>query len=388
MTETKKVGLDGGNSGVKLYAGEGEVIKLHIPSVTSMYIGEKVSKLDSSDIDVNDLENNIDITINSKALTFNDVRYVVGNKVLEDKMSTTETEENSNKATDDVIAIVSLAALTVLAIKDNPESNNIKVKYDLGLNLPVNDISKETAKLNNERFIGTHEVIYHHPSERDVKVTIEVEFANTLPEGSSAAWGIVFDVKGKLNEIKIEENETIQKVHLEDKTLLHFDIGGGSSEIVVTQGVAFRPNLSVGLTYGVKKTINDILAVWNHENKKKTIDSVSEFNSIYLDPTHPRHLKLKEISRPSLMQLANKFSAEMINKIDSLKDDPYVFVYGGGSKILQEFLTQILIKKDRMTNIVFVDDALFANARGSKIYTESPRFKIKKEEYLGVVQNG
>lgn len=389
IEQVKNVGLDGGNSGVKIFCEDnaGKEVSLYIPTVVSMYLGDKTENLDPKDVPAEDLEKQIDVTINSKALTFNGSRYIVGKKVLTDHMAATETEENSDKSTDDVVAVVSLAGLAILAMKESPESNNIKVKYDLGLNLPVNDINKKTAKINNERFIGTHEVIFHHP-EREVKVTLEIEFANTLPEGASAAWGIVYDKNGKPVVRQVEINDKLEKKSLENEMILHFDIGGNSSEVVVTKGVAFVPKLSNGLTYGVKKTVSQIREIWNHKHNKRTIDSLLEFNEIYLNSEHPRHLELKEMSKNPLIQLAETFSRVIIDKIDGLKDDPYVFIYGGGAEILKTYLIDILTKKKRMKNVIFLEDPLFTNAKGSKVYTDSPRFKKKKEEYLEAVANG
>ncbi|NKR09516.1 hypothetical protein, partial [Escherichia coli] len=71
-----------------------------------------------------------------------------------------------------------------------------------------------------------------------------------------------------------------------------------------------------------------------------------------------------------------------------LKDDPYVFIYGGGAAILKEYLQQILKSKGRLTNATFLNNPMYVNARGLLVYTCSPRYQQQKEKELGVVTDG
>lgn len=379
---TFKVGADAGNNGLKLWV-EGEN-PIQIPTVYSYYTGETTELMDLDDIPKEELINNIDITINSKALSLNGERYIIGEKVLNDNINGTELENKSDKSKDEIPVLVTLAGLTIHAIKKEYDKEKIEVAYDLSVALPVSTITQESAKNHAERFIGTHEVIYHHPSGRNISITIKIDFCKCLPEGAAGAWGVVFDEKGSLIERKIEIDDKVIKTNFQDKTLLHFDIGSGTSEIVVTKGVQFNPRLSEGLNYGVKATINDIIKRWNRVHPRKTIDSTAEFNEIYFDQEHPRHNDLMNASKTSLMQLANQISSSIINKIDDLKDDPFVFIYGGGAIILKDYLQQILKNKERMTNVTFLSDPMYVNARGLLVYTCSPRYEQQKQKAVGV----
>ncbi|TKI74501.1 peptide ABC transporter substrate-binding protein, partial [Bacillus wiedmannii] len=100
-------------------------------------------------------------------------------------------------------------------------------------------------------------------------------------------------------------------------------------------GVNFRPQLSKGLSYGVKETLLQIITRWNRKYPTKTIDSITEFNQIYLNEKHPRNALLVEESQPALLGLAARVATDIINKIDDMKDDPYVFIYGGGAVIIK-----------------------------------------------------
>ncbi|WP_144508763.1 ParM/StbA family protein [Bacillus mycoides] len=376
-----EAGADAGNSGLKLMV-QGQD-SLFIPSIYSHHIGEATNILSDEDIPFEELENNIDVTISSPALTVNNMRYIVGQKVLEENIKGIEMEKKSDKSKDDLVVLVTLAGLAVSAIKKQPSKDTINVKYDLSVALPVATITPETATKYAERYMNHHTVKFHHPSGREVTVNIQVEYCKCLPEGASGAWGIVYDEKGKVIKRKVETTEDkVTETDFVDKTLLSFDIGAGTTEEVVSQGVSFKHKMSRGLPYGVKETLLDIINVWNLNNKQKTIDSIAEFNAIYLDSEHPRHTRLKEASRGALLGLANRIATDIINKIDDMKDDPYVFIYGGGAAIVKESLQQILEQKERLTNVIFLKDPLFVNARGLLVYTCSPRFKALKEKAL------
>lgn len=383
MTELFKAGADAGNNGLKLWVSDADPIT--IPSIYSDYMRPKTAIMDMEDIAPDELIDNLDVTINSKALPINNGRYIVGNKVLTERVTNpAELELRSDKSQDEIPVITTLSGLAAHAMRLNPNKDSIEVNYDLSVALPVNGISKEAVQRNEARYIGTHEVIFHHPSERDVTVTIKIEFCKCIPEGAAAAWGIVFDEKGKVTKRKVEIGDRLEEVTFKDKTLLHFDIGAGTTELVVTEGIKYQPTQSRGLEYGVKKTIADIIQRWNRDYPNKTIDSSTEFNEIYFDPEHPRHNDLVNDSQAGLNNLARTISIEIINEIDGLKDDPFVFIYGGGAAIIKTQLQQILKKKGRMANVIFLNDPMYINARGLLVYTSSPRFTQLKEKALGV----
>lgn len=381
-----KAGADAGNNGLKLWMKNSDPIT--IPTVYSLYMGETTELMDLDDIPADELINNIDVTIDSKALTFNGQRYIIGEKVLSDNLQAVELEKKSDKSKDEIPVIVTLAGLAIEAMKKQYDKDKIEVSYDLSVALPVSTITQASAKANSDRYMGTHELTFHHPSGRNVKVTIKIEYCKCLPEGAAAAWGVVFNADGKLTERKVEIGDKIMKIDFQNKTLLHFDIGAGTTEIVVTEGIKFNPKLSEGLNYGVKQTILEIIKRWNRKYPRKSIDSMVEFNEIYFNSEHPRHNDLNQESQTGMLQLAQQISSGIIDKIDDLKDDPYVFIYGGGAAVLKDYLQKILDTKGRTTNVTFLSEPMFVNARGLLVYTCSPRYEQQKEKELGVAANG
>lgn len=376
-------GADAGNNGLKLWVKEKKPIM--ISSTYAIYVGDAISSMDLPDTPIDQLEENLDVTISSPALDFTE-RHIVGQKVLNDQLDAIEMEKNSDKSTDEIPVITTLSGLAIDAMRDNPDKNHIEVEYDLSVALPIKTITPDKAKENENRFVGTHTVTYHHPSGRDVKVVIKIVFCKCLAEGAAAAWGVVYDEKGNLieREFEKEESKSKEKVTFENKLQLHFDIGAGTTEIVVTNGVALQYKLSDGLPYGTKSSIIDMIKIWNKNNPRKTIDSITEFNKIYFDSEHPRHTAVVEAAAPALKALAVKISKEIMNKIDEMKDDPYVFIYGGGSALLKPYLQTILASRGRDKNLVFLKDPMYVNAKGLLVYTCSPRFQELKQEALGV----
>lgn len=382
MSVILKAGADAGNNGLKLMV-KGQK-PIYIPSIYSLYIGESTGLLDEEDVSISELEKNIDVTISSPSLMLNNIRYIVGEKVIHDQLKGTEIEKKSNKSTDELMVLTILSGLAVGAMRHNPNSNHINIRYDLSVALPMQIITPEIAGENAKRYMGSHKVIFHYPNGRDVTVNITVEFCKCLPEGASGTWGIVYDEDGNAVKHKVEDaKDKVTEIDFVEKTLLSFDIGAGTTEEVVSYGINFKPQLSKGLSYGVKEPLLQIITRWNRKNPTKTIDSITEFNEIYLNPKHPRHDMLVEESQQALLGLAARVATDIINKIDDMKDDPYVFIYGGGAVMLKNSLQLILKQKGRLKNVKFLDDPLFTNARGLLVYTCSPRYREHKQKELG-----
>lgn len=90
---------------------------IFIPSIYALYIGEPTGLLDEEDVSLSELENHIDVTISSPSLMLNNVRYIVGEKVIQDQLKGTEVEKKSNKSTDELMVITILSGLAVSAMR-------------------------------------------------------------------------------------------------------------------------------------------------------------------------------------------------------------------------------------------------------------------------------
>lgn len=380
MGKNLKAGADAGNNALKFWI-EGEE-PVMVPSTYALHFGDATEQFEQAEIPIDKLLENIDVTINSKALQHNNLRYYVGEMVLGNQIKGNEFEKLSDKSTDEIPVILTLSALAVEAMKRNPTKDKIKMSFDLSVALPVATITQAKAIAHSNRLMGSHEVIFHHPSGRNVTVEVNIDFCKCIPEGAAAAWGVVFDENGNLATRQVEINDELTTINFSDKLILHIDIGAGTTEIVVTDGVQYKPRMSEGLNYGTKETINEIIKRWNKLHPRKSINGISEYNEIYFDTEHPRHLELVDMSKIPLRNLALLMSQAIINKIDDLKDDPYTFIYGGGSIILKSHLEEILKSKDRLTNVIFLSDPLYVNARGLLVFALSPVYGASKDAAL------
>lgn len=390
VKSAKKVGADAGNNGTKLeFQGQPSI---YIPSNISYYIGSNLSEdLNDQPFDIEKLHEQLDITVSSPALQMK-TRYIVGEKCITDQLEIIEMEENSEKDKSEIPIITTLAGLGVDIIRSNASKIKedkgeffLKGSYDLACGLPIKNITVSKAKELESKYMGTHTLIFHIREDLVIKVEIVIEFCKCLPEGAAAAWGIVYDEKGKLikHQITVANNQIVE-VTLENRLLLHFDIGGGTVEEVVTQGVVLQTKLSDGLPYGTKKTIQDAISVWNKHNPRKSIDSMLEFNKIYFNSEHPRHNAVVQFFASPLRGLSVRLSTEFVNRIDRLKDDPIIFIYGGGSALLKEFLLPVLEAKN-IENIIFTKNPMYENAKGLLVYALSTRYQQLKEKTLEVV---
>lgn len=382
MGKTRTASADAGNNALKMMIDGNEPIV--VPSTYAYNIGDATEQFEQADIPEDKLLENLDVTISSKALNQNNVRYYVGDMVIQNQIKGNEYEKLSDKSTDEIPVILTLSALAVDAMKREPGKDHIKATYDLALALPVVTITQESARKNSERFMGTHEVIFHHPSGRDVTTEVTIVFCKCIPEGAAGAWGVVYDEKGNISYRDVEINDEVKSINFADKLILHFDIGAGTSEVVVTDGVQYKPRMSEGLGYGTKETINDIIKRWNKKYPRKSINGIAEYNDIYFNTEHPRHTDLREESKLALKNLAIQLGKVLIDKIDDMKDEPYTFIYGGGSIIIKSYLEEILRSKGRLKNVIFLNDPINVNARGLLVFALSPLFAKAKKDYLAI----
>ena len=80
----------------------------------------------------------------------NNVRYIVGEKVIQDQLKGTEVEKKSNKSTDELMVITILSGLAVSAMRQSPTSSHINIRYDLSVALPMQLITQEIVlKMQN-----------------------------------------------------------------------------------------------------------------------------------------------------------------------------------------------------------------------------------------------
>lgn len=388
MAKAIPFGLDTGNGSLKAWS-SGMTEGYLIPSVYSKVV-EVNHHAGTAQVDYtpDEIIDNLDITyVATPALAETNQRYFIGKQVAKGfKNDGNETAENSLKYLDKTPALIGLAALAVDAIKRNPNKRKIKINYDLAVALPIKDILH--AELHAKRFQGIHNLIVHQPSGNDIDIVIEVEASFCLPEGAAAAWGVVYDEKGRIIKYSINRDGNVVELDFKNKPLVHADLGAGTTELVYTKGIQYYHELSQPNEFGTKKIINEIRAVWNAnpENMRKQIPSTDAFNRAYYDSTNFRHNALKPLADKMMVQRTEKLGTDLINFYDRFTAQteevlPFI-IYGGGAILLKDILLKIFTANKLLDVVIFLNDPLFTNAKGLLVYASSPVFAQKKAEML------
>lgn len=386
LMKVNKIGADIGNNSCKF---ESELGKFSFSSSLAEYYPNHLELEQEITLEqaAASLMNHLDFTVTSPVLE--ERRYIVGQKILNDNLTAVELELKSDKSKDDKLKYLCLIGLAVDAIKRQKTiqaGKVIKVNYDLGLALPIKQINKERAQLLADKYMNTHK-LYWHVGNQSIAIEIKIEYARCIAEGQSAIWGLVYDENFQPLTYKLNIDGQEVETTLENKMLVGADIGGGTTELAVTRGVVLQLQLSDGLSFGTKEAIENRLSIWNKEFPKKEINSIAEFNNIYYDPSHPRHnmLRNSSIMEATTRELAYLFHKPIVNCVNKIKDDVILFIFGGGQVFINSNLKALLKQNNSIENIIFVDNAIYANARGLYVYVSSPRFNELKQRHYETV---
>lgn len=388
----RKAAADGGNGETKMWF-EGDSEGLAIPTAQIKVINknEKGSFLSRKEVTIDNVHEHLDITfITSKCFEKTNERFLIGKKTLTKQgLHIVETDiHESEKFGSEVVARTILAGLVVDSIRQNGLDNTkIQAKYDLGLCLPFIEVDPERFQTNSERFIGTHELRFHFPDGRTIDLSIEIEFAMTLPESAIAGYSIVYERNGELKEYDLKvlkgEEITTETKNLLDVPLLVPDIGAGTIDCAVMVGVEFDFENSYGEEIGTKLTIERIRHAWNEEYPNDKINSLVQFTEIYSNEENFNAVRLRNFSEPYLEDDANKIASIIKNKVKHMPSNTLVVLCGGGSILFKNALLEKLEKiADRL---IFKKDGKFANAEGLIIFATHPAFEEIKKNYLAAV---
>lgn len=321
---------------------------------------------------------NIVATIESKAVKNGlPTTYYVGNyatnsgKILR---SIHVGGENSKVDTD--IPVISTLALVAMyscqkefgKVKNSIDINkdSIDVNVNMATALPVKQKTKENSALYAAKFMGEHKVTLFLGAKK-VLVNVNINYAYVLAEGVTTSHYL--------------QNHVLEGgVDLKNKRILHVPIGEGTTEYVLTtDGVHFDPRFTDGDTNGVGKAITSILADFRNEYGFSKL-SRQEFIGIMQDKNDHYHAEAKSMISVPLKEQAYEISENIINNVNkaNFKVD-VVLVYGGGSILMREALTEEIesFLSRHKIELVFVPEELAVSieARGLYEFTQSEIFK-------------
>jgi plasmid segregation protein ParM len=386
LVKATKVGTDGGNGELKLmFENMTEGLAIPTAEIRVLNPNEKGNFLSQTKVTPENIQDHLDITyVSSKSLSNTNERYLIGKKTLtklKDSVLETDTSE-AKKYESEVVARTVLAGLLVHAIRQNPEKDRIEAAYDLSLCLPFIEVDQEQFQKNSNRFIGTHELLFHYPQGNTVTVVIKIEYAVTNPESAVASFGIVYERDWSLKQYPIKTDEGQTLITLENRPLLIPDIGAGTLDAAVMNGVNLDFDNSIGVELGTKKTIEKVIEAWNRQFADDKLTSLTQFNDVYGNEEDFNSSKLQSFTQPYLENDA-KLIAKVIKELMSNLPSQTIIVFcGGGSLLFKPSLITLLDKYSKQ--MIFKKDAKFANAEGLLIFATHPTFEEMKKDFLGV----
>jgi plasmid segregation protein ParM len=341
---------------------------------------------------VDNLHNNLDVIIDSTALPGDPKHYLVGRAALATQSATDIYNmeiQYVNKHEENLPVVNTLAIIATEAVKrhfyENKKENlvngeTIDVEIEMTTALPASIHDSKTDEQFRSKFMNHLHQVRVNIKNLVINVKINFKFVKVLKEGIPALFAIIED--GNENYRSDEMFDKFKKEYkyegldgsdFLDKSLLHVDIGDGSTELVFTQGYTADPLKSYGEKYGLGRAIEKAC---QGLSQQLSIDFTRQQFSEYLkDKKHKFHKKaLNELYLPK-QEVADKVFASIKNRLQTLKYEvDCVVVYGGASILLEDVLYKQLVEFCRTYDIdVLWIPEKFAdsmNMLGMKIYND------------------
>lgn len=360
----KVFGIDIGNAKTEIaYRENGEIEFVRQPSVISHLPRTPESTDMGTDQIIENLYDNLTVHISSPAIKRNG-DYYVGKKAMQhDGIKTNMMISLGGKSTHDLPLITSLSLVAAKALKDSYNKGeslekSIDVNLKLATAIPSSEYSKQSAKNLEDRFNGKH-LVTLYIGEEHVLVTIKIEHCKVTEEGRTAMLAFLDSENDILKDFINGYKDKSIRIPRETKDFknartLHVDIGDGTSEFVVIEGVNPVQGLSKGKRLGVGHASDLAISLL-----KDQINISDKFTRQQLQEWLKRKNEKGQLAR-DLMKEATFGQAQTILEEIQLSyqelassDVDYIFVHGGGSITFRPDLEEEL-----------------------KIFAENNRFKI------------
>lgn len=373
------VGNDNGNSEHKIII-EDTLIKQ--PNVfTKISNLPNLDELNPEHIAKN-VSDNLIVTIESDALNNGAAStYFVGNYAIKSGRNLTYIEVGAvnSKLQSEVPLVNTLAQIAgYTAAKsyiESPEKNELIVNIDMTTGLPVNQYSKQNARLFSDKFIGKHKVTAFLGNKK-ITTTLNFEYVKVLPE----AVPTVFYLQNK-------NPEELKGYNFNNKKILHVSIGEGTADYPFTEDITFNPVFITGSNNGVGHAIQNVLPDFM---SKKSLGKYTrqDFSKVLKDTKHKYHTDAVELIESELEDQAFSilnFVKQELSKTNNEAD--YILVYGGGSILMRFYLEtklKIYLQKTGV-ELIYVPEKLAVDIEAAGMYEfcNSNIFKSLKNTYLG-----
>lgn len=268
-------------------------------------------------------------------------------------------DRHNGKATDSGTLTVLLTAIAVSLIK--PNARKIKERIVLGTMLPTEEFfrnNKENVDILRDKLTGTHHVKFLNPVFNGIEVEFEILGLSVQPEGLCAINAIMYDDNGEL----LDEYEA----NYSERTILGFDIGALTSDVIVTNNFELRTFF--GIDKGTIDPLNRIVDYIKTDYKvtipRHKVDNALIRNEKLLvyGQEIPRFKESsKEIIDFEGRQLVDEFTSKAAAAGVQLPDIGLLILCGGGSLLFRDMIAQQLSR----IPMIFSDNAVMLNAIGA-----------------------
>jgi plasmid segregation protein ParM len=387
---TINLAADIGNSEFAAYINN-ELIRF--PNVYSRPVNRGVKADIPLNTVINQLINEMDVTISSPAVKFNGL-YFVGQKAINtsDKPKSINVGREQKYNTDyAIISMLSVISNYVVMkhyekAKNLPKQLNIKVNKTVTA-LPINEWDVENAQYFKQRFINhLHSVTVHiNNGLYNVPVTIEFDKKRFFvsAEGLPAIYAIISSENNDLfKDMKLFspasknlKNGKVTAEYFEGKRVAHIDIGDGTVDLPITHGLNLNRNVLVGTNHGaghaIKKALSDFM-------KAKNLSKITrqKFSEYLKDENHEYHKDAWEFLKIPALNEAEFIYDAFENVLDEVDNEiDIVCVYGGGSIVLREYLEPLLTElcKNLQKDLIWIpkEYAPLMNVKGLKVMLDN-----------------
>jgi plasmid segregation protein ParM len=326
---------------------------------------------------ISDLNKNIVVNINSDAVD-NKGLYLVGESALKEEYISNMIVGVDKKHESELPIINTLSQIAIFGIQKVFEEtkellDDMEIGVDMATALPVTQYTEENAAKFRSKFMNHKHIITVYIQGYRVDINIKFEYVKVIPEGVPAVFALE-DIPD-LKEYK-------------DKKILHCDIGDGTTEYPITDGLTFLRDYIHGTNNGVGHAIDR--AIPEFEKRSNIPDVSRQHFSSYLKNTGKYKDRAHECLNEQLYKQSAKIYENVSRQLDKARNDvDILMVYGGGSILMKQTLNDKLekISNEREIELVYCkpENAVTLNAIGLYKFACSDIFKgLKQKATKGV----
>lgn len=331
------VGIDIGNAKTEVaFEVENKLQLVRQPSVISYLPRTPESNDLPLEQVMSNLLDNLMVNISSPSIKRNG-DYYVGKKAMQhDGIKTNMMISLGGKSTHDLPIITALSLIAATSVKKHYETEgklpvSMSIELKMATAIPSSEYSHQNANTLEDRFKKKHTVTLYLGKDQ-VTTSIDIKECKVTEEGRTSMLAFLNSDDEILNDFNKTYKENKKPKDFMKARTLHSDIGDGTSEFVVIEGVNPVQGLSKGKRLGVGHAsdvaislLRDQINISDKFTRQQLQDWLSRENekgelarSLMEEATYGQALSILEEIQLSYQELASS-------------DVDYTFVHGGGS---------------------------------------------------------